>query len=66
MAVRDPRDVAAFTDFVDDHARFLFRTAFLVVGDHQLAEDLVQEALVKTYVAWPRISGRASVTTARP
>jgi RNA polymerase sigma-70 factor (sigma-E family) len=26
-----------------------------MVGDHQLAQDLLQEALVKTYVAWPRL-----------
>ena len=73
MTVRHPRDVAAFTDFVGAHAGGLFRTAYLVVGDHQLAEDLVQESLVKTYVAWPRIrdhgkaaayARRAVVTTA--
>ena len=33
----------------------LLRTAYLVVGDHQLAQDLLQEALVKAYVAWPRL-----------
>ena len=26
-----------------------------MVGDHGLAEDLLQEALTKTYVAWPRL-----------
>jgi RNA polymerase sigma-70 factor (sigma-E family) len=26
-----------------------------MVGDVQLAQDLVQEALTKTYVAWPRL-----------
>jgi len=55
MTVRDPRDVVAFTDFADTHAGGLFRTAYLVVGEHQLAQDLVQESLVKTYVAWSRI-----------
>jgi RNA polymerase sigma-70 factor (sigma-E family) len=62
MSVRDPRDVAAFTDFAAAHAGGLFRTAYLVVGDHQLAEDLVQEALVKTYVAWPRIRDHGKAT----
>ena len=33
----------------------MFRTAYGVVGDHQLAQDLLQEALVKAYVAWPRL-----------
>ena len=26
-----------------------------MVGDTQLAQDLVQEALTKAYVAWPRL-----------
>lgn len=33
----------------------LYRTAVVIVGDRQLAEDLVQSALVKTYLAWPRL-----------
>lgn len=33
----------------------LYRTAVVIVGDRQLAEDLVQSALVKTYIAWPRL-----------
>lgn len=31
------------------------RTAFLVVRDWNTAEDMVQSAFVKLYVAWPRI-----------
>ncbi len=33
----------------------LHRAAYLMVGDVGLAQDLVQEALTKTYVAWPRL-----------
>ena len=33
----------------------LQRAAYLMVGDAQLAQDLVQEALTKTYLAWPRL-----------
>ena len=33
----------------------LYRTALMIVGDRQLAEDLVQTALVKAYVGWPRL-----------
>lgn len=32
-----------------------------MVGDVQLAQDLVQEALTKTYVAWPRLRDRAKL-----
>ena len=33
----------------------LRRTAFLLCGDWHAAEDLVQVALAKLYVAWPRV-----------
>jgi RNA polymerase sigma-70 factor (sigma-E family) len=55
MAVRREQDVAAFSEFVAGRSGNLFRTALLVVGDHQLAQDLLQESLVKTYAAWPRL-----------
>lgn len=49
------RDVAMFSEFVELRSHALVRTAYLMVGDHHLAQDLVQEALVKTYMAWPRL-----------
>jgi RNA polymerase sigma-70 factor (sigma-E family) len=49
------RDSAAFAEFVGARSGSLFRAAYLMVGDHALAEDLLQEALTKTYVAWPRL-----------
>jgi RNA polymerase sigma-70 factor (sigma-E family) len=51
----DTRDLAAFTEYAEARAASLFRTAYLMVGDHQLAQDLLQEALVKTLMAWPRL-----------
>jgi RNA polymerase sigma-70 factor (sigma-E family) len=50
---RDHR--AEFTDFAAARQRSLLRAAYLMVGDEGLAQDLVQEALTKTYVAWPRL-----------
>jgi RNA polymerase sigma-70 factor (sigma-E family) len=47
--------VIAYSDFVTQRSAALFRTAYFVLGDYQLAQDLLQEALTKTYVAWPRI-----------
>ena len=58
MARRDDRE---FTEFVQARSASLLRTAYLMVGDHALAQDLVQEALTKTYVAWPRIRDRGGV-----
>lgn len=49
------RDVELFSEFVATRSVALFRTAYLMVGDRGLAQDLVQEALTKTYVAWPRL-----------
>ena len=57
MARRDP---AAFAEFVAARSRSLHRAAYLMVGDAQLAQDLVQEALTKTYVAWPRLRDPAN------
>jgi RNA polymerase sigma-70 factor (sigma-E family) len=49
------RDRSQFAEFAHARAGALHRAAYLMVGDAQLAQDLVQEALTKTYVAWPRL-----------
>lgn len=54
VVLRQP-DHEAFSEFASARSGSLFRTAYLVVGDYQLAQDLVQESLVKTYLAWPRL-----------
>lgn len=59
--MRDAGDIAAFTEFAEARGATLFRTAYLMVGDNQLAQDLVQEALVKTLLAWPRLSDRGNL-----
>ena len=48
-------DRAEFSAFALARAGALHRAAYLMVGDAQLAQDLVQEALTRTYVAWPRL-----------
>ena len=59
------RDPAAFAEFVAARSASLHRTAYLLVGDRGLAQDLLQEALTKTYVAWPRLRdpGKAEAYT---
>jgi RNA polymerase sigma-70 factor (sigma-E family) len=49
------RDTTSFVEFAEARSAAMFRTAFLMLGDHGMAEDLLQEALTKTYVAWPRL-----------
>lgn len=55
MGLRRRRDKDAFTEFVAQRSAVLRGTAYLLVGRRSLADDLLQEALVATYVAWPRL-----------
>ncbi len=43
-----------FTAFVVRHQDTLLRTAWLLIGDAHRAEELTQQALVRTYTAWSR------------
>ena len=54
------RDRGEFAEFVAARSTALHRAAYLMVGDVSLAQDLVQEALTKTYVAWPRLRDKAN------
>lgn len=49
-------DEDEFAAFAHAQSHRLYRTAYLMVGDHQLAEDLVQVTLTKVYVRWGRIA----------
>ena len=49
-----------FTEFVHATWPGLYRTAYLMLGDHQLAEDLVQTALAKTYASWRKVQEPAA------
>ena len=46
---------AEFVAFVQGRQHRLLRSAYLVCGDHHLAEDLLQAALVKLALRWSRI-----------
>jgi RNA polymerase sigma-70 factor (sigma-E family) len=50
----------AFRAFALSRRPALRRTAFLLCGDWHQADDLVQTALVKLYVAWPRVRAGGS------
>ncbi|MCW2884542.1 MAG: hypothetical protein QOE54_5684 [Streptosporangiaceae bacterium] len=58
--IRTTRD-REFSDFVGASRVSLLRTAcMLTAGDRFLAEDVVQTALARVYVAWPRIRESSS------
>ncbi|MEU5562482.1 SigE family RNA polymerase sigma factor [Micromonospora musae] len=46
-----------FREFVAARSAALLRTAYLLAGDWATAEDLLQTALTKTYLAWRRLGG---------
>lgn len=46
---------AEFSEFVRGRRAHLCRVAYAICGDWHRADDLVQTALVKLYVAWPRV-----------
>ena len=50
-------DDAEFDAFVVARSPALLRTAYLLVRDQGLAEDLLQTSLTKTWFAWSRIHG---------
>src|SRR5438445_12211536 len=60
QADADRADVARgteddFRDFVTARWSALLRTAYLLTGDRDRAEDLVQSALVRAHRHWPKI-----------
>jgi RNA polymerase sigma-70 factor (sigma-E family) len=53
--VRSTDREAEFTAFVAARRTHLRRIAYALCGDWHQAEDLLQTALAKLYVAWPRL-----------
>ncbi|MFD2083151.1 RNA polymerase sigma-70 factor, sigma-E family [Actinopolymorpha cephalotaxi] len=51
-------DEEGFREFVALRWTSLLRTAYLLVGDHGHAEDLVQSALVRTHRRWSGLENR--------
>lgn len=51
---------AEFTEFVSAHSGSLRHTAYLLTGSRQVAEDLLQDALVKTWLHWRKINTRTA------
>jgi RNA polymerase sigma-70 factor (sigma-E family) len=49
---------AEYVEFADSAMVRLRRTAYLLCGDWHRADDVAQEALVRLYVAWPRVIRR--------
>ena len=50
-------DDREFLDFFADQFWSLRRVGFLLTGDLDQAEELAQEAMARTFAAWPRVRG---------
>src|SRR6478609_11697455 len=54
-------EAPTFDVFVATRSRALWRSAWLLTGDDQKAEDLLQTALVKVWRRWSKIAKDGSV-----
>jgi RNA polymerase sigma-70 factor (sigma-E family) len=52
---------ADFSAYMTARQPALYRTAFLLAGDHAGAEDLLQNAFAKLYLSWDRIRDREAL-----
>jgi RNA polymerase sigma-70 factor (sigma-E family) len=59
------RDEQSFRTFVEERQTLLRRRAFLLCGNWADGDELVQEALARVYVAWPRIAEGAETAYTR-
>jgi RNA polymerase sigma-70 factor (sigma-E family) len=57
----DAQGREAFEAYVVGRSPALLRTAYLLTGNRADAEDLLQTALAKTYLAWDRIREREAL-----
>ena len=56
-----PEEEREYGEFVAARTDSLRRFAYLLCGDWHLAEDAVQTALTRLYVAWHRLNRRGEV-----
>jgi RNA polymerase sigma-70 factor (sigma-E family) len=57
----DPASESAFRELVHGRSSSYLRTAYLLTGDWHAAEDLLQSALAKVYLAWARLRDRGDL-----
>jgi RNA polymerase sigma-70 factor, ECF subfamily len=51
------REVTSFEDFFETHRRPLFGALSLVTGNRSEAEEIMQDAFLKVWERWERVSG---------
>ncbi len=63
MLVVAQGEYAAFEELVRRHQEMVWRTAYRMVGDHQAAEDLAQDAFLRVFQAAGRYRPEAAFRT---
>ncbi len=58
---RNSEKDADFSAYMAARQPALYRTAYLLAGDHASAEDLLQNAFAKLYLSWDRIRDREAL-----
>jgi RNA polymerase sigma-70 factor (sigma-E family) len=58
---KDADKDADFSAYMSARQPALYRTAYLLAGDHASAEDLLQVAFAKLYLSWDRIRDREAL-----
>jgi RNA polymerase sigma-70 factor (ECF subfamily) len=56
-------DQEAFNSIVDQYSTLMYRTVFMIVSDHDVAEDIVQDALIQV---WYHLSDLRQADALRP
>jgi RNA polymerase sigma-70 factor (sigma-E family) len=52
---------AEFTAYMSARQTALYRTAYLLAGDHATAEDLLQNAFAKLYLSWDKVRDQGAL-----
>ena len=61
MADRSATRDVEFSAYMNARQASLLRTAYLLTGDRHTAEDLVQTAFAKLYLAWDKVQQQGSI-----
>ncbi len=63
MADDDAKDGLDFEQLVEEHSDFVYNVAYRMMGNHEDAEDVAQDAFLSAYRALGRFRGESRVTT---
>lgn len=63
MSAESKASALSFEEVVERHADFVYNVALRMTGDPTEAQDVMQEAFISAYRAFPRFRGESAITT---